>query len=1122
MKRMLINATQQEELRVALVDGQRLYDLDIESPGHEQKKANIYKGKITRVEPSLEAAFVDYGAERHGFLPLKEIARTYFPKGYKFEGRPNIKDVIKEGQEVIIQIDKEERGQKGAALTTFLSLAGSYLVLMPNNPRAGGISRRIEGDERTELKESLSKLDLPDGMGLIVRTAGVGKSYEELEWDLKVLLKHWEAISEVAQEREAPFLIHQESNVIVRAIRDYLRRDIGEILIDKTSIYEQALQHIQLVRPDFANRVKLYRGEVPLFSHYQIESQIESAFQREVRLPSGGSIVIDPTEALTSIDINSARATKGGDIEETALNTNLEAADEIARQLRLRDLGGLVVIDFIDMTPVRHQREVENRMKDAVRSDRARVQLGRISRFGLLEMSRQRLRPSLGESAHHVCPRCSGHGTIRGTESLALSILRILEEESIKENTGQIEAQLPVPVATYLLNEKRKSIQLLEKRHGVNLLLIPNANLETPHYQVLRRRPDDVVSDASYEVELMPAVEAETETTTTAPVKREEPALKGLVAPTAAPVVAPKQTPVAAKSDDVPSLFARIGKWISDLFGSEEEQESNKDKKQQSGNKGKQSRNRNNDDRRRKPRNKNNRRNNQSQQNKDGEQQDNRKSRNEQRSEQDDKRNNRGRKQQRKPQQQRDDQQKPKQDKPDGEQQENQAQKKREVAERRKRRDKRRSVRVKKDENGQTANENLATQQAVAEESTQQVAPAESKPKQSKPKQDRPAKAEKPVDTRSQQNNQQSNEELTEKPVEAAQKADVANAPVDTVEEKQAVDNAESKDVAGEDTAQRREGRGRSRRSPRHVRAAGQRRKKEAQQTDEGSVDSTPSVDEAETQAKQPGKLESQAPAPVEPTSVADEQKEAQAVTVEETQAQEPGKLEPADAQPVTEDAKREEAKTKVEAVQDELQFEAPLADEPSVAEPSADAEPSAGTEPSASEQPSAAEQPSSDNEDTHASDAATDNAEEAPAKDTAATAPVIEEAQMPKQVEINLAEASTSEVSTEQAPVAETAPARAVNNSLAASGKGKRGASHPMALPTVVYDVFTDVALTAKADNSRPALAVSGKAAAMTHVSARASAPTTLPQSVDDAAPASAVVESEADAVDDSQAQGV
>ncbi|HAO16982.1 MAG TPA: ribonuclease E, partial [Alteromonas macleodii] len=750
MKRMLINATQQEELRVALVDGQRLYDLDIESPGHEQKKANIYKGKITRVEPSLEAAFVDYGAERHGFLPLKEIARTYFPKGYKFEGRPNIKDVIKEGQEVIVQIDKEERGQKGAALTTFLSLAGSYLVLMPNNPRAGGISRRIEGDERTELKESLSKLDLPEGMGLIVRTAGVGKSYEELEWDLKVLLTHWEAISSVAEEREAPFLIHQESNVIVRAIRDYLRRDIGEILIDKTSIYEQALQHIQLVRPDFANRVKLYRGEVPLFSHYQIESQIESAFQREVRLPSGGSIVIDPTEALTSIDINSARATKGGDIEETALNTNLEAADEIARQLRLRDLGGLVVIDFIDMTPVRHQREVENRMKDAVRSDRARVQLGRISRFGLLEMSRQRLRPSLGESAHHVCPRCSGHGTIRGTESLALSILRILEEESIKENTGQIEAQLPVPVATYLLNEKRKSIQLLEKRHGVDLLLIPNANLDTPHYQVLRRRPDDVVSEASYDVELMPAVEAETETTTSAPVKREEPALKGLVAPTAAPVVAPKEEP-AKKADDVPSLFARFGKWISDLFGSESEEETNKDKNPQSGNKNRNNRSRNNDDRRRKPRNKNNRRGNQSQgkdQNRDGEQQDNRKPRGDQqrdqRQDQDDKRNNKGRKP-RKAQQPRDEQQKPKHEKQDGEQQENQAQKKREVAERRKRRDKRRSVRVKKDDNAvNTAEQSEAQATPVAKEApVQHKAKADAKPKA--------PKAESPVENTAEQ-----------------------------------------------------------------------------------------------------------------------------------------------------------------------------------------------------------------------------------------------------------------------------------------------------------------------------------------------------------------------------------
>lgn len=435
MKRMLINATQEEEIRVALVDGQKLYDLDIESPGHEQKKANIYKGKITRVEPSLEAAFVDYGAERHGFLPLKEISREYFPAGYSFDGRPNIKEVVKEGQEVIIQIDKEERGQKGAALTTFISLAGSYLVLMPNNPRAGGISRRIEGDERQELKDSLGQLEMPDGMGLIVRTAGVGKSYEELDYDLKALLKHWSAITEEAQKRAAPFLIHQESNVVFRAIRDYLRRDVGEILIDSQKIFEEAKVYIQQFRPDFAHRVKMYQGEVPLFMHYQIENQIETAFRREVRLPSGGSIVIDSTEALTAIDINSSKATKGGDIEETAFNTNLEAADEIARQLRLRDLGGLIVIDFIDMTPVRHQREVENRLKDAVKQDRARVQIGRISRFGLLEMSRQRLRPSLGESAGHVCPRCHGRGTIRSVESSALSILRLIEEEAIKDNT---------------------------------------------------------------------------------------------------------------------------------------------------------------------------------------------------------------------------------------------------------------------------------------------------------------------------------------------------------------------------------------------------------------------------------------------------------------------------------------------------------------------------------------------------------------------------------------------------------------------------------------------------------------------------------------------------------------
>ena len=574
MKRMLINATQSEEMRVALVDGQKLYDLDIESQGHEQKKANIYKGTITRVEPSLEAAFVDYGAERHGFLPLKEIAKSYFPSGYKIEGRPNIKDVVSEGLEVIVQIDKEERGQKGAALTTFISLAGSYLVLMPNNPRAGGISRRIEGDERTDLKDALNRLDLPKGMGLIVRTAGVGKSYEELEWDMNVLLTHWKAIEDAADSRPAPFLIHQESNVIVRAIRDYLRRDVGEILIDHSKVYDQALEHIKLVRPDFASRVKRYNSDVPLFNHFQIESQIESAFQREVRLPSGGSIVIDPTEALTSIDINSARATKGGDIEETALNTNLEAADEIARQLRLRDLGGLVVIDFIDMTPVKHQREVENRMNQAVENDRARVQLGRISKFGLLEMSRQRLRPSLGESANHICPRCLGQGTIRSTESLALSILRLLEEEGIKENTHQVHAQVPVDVATYLLNEKRKAIQYIEKRHNVALLIIPNANLETPHYEVVRFRKDDATDELSFNLVSEPVDTAPSVTVTTTPEQpqKEQPALSGFIAPqSAAPVVAPKKEP---------GIFEVFFAWLAAFFKSEEKPKKGKGKNQ--------------------------------------------------------------------------------------------------------------------------------------------------------------------------------------------------------------------------------------------------------------------------------------------------------------------------------------------------------------------------------------------------------------------------------------------------------------------------------------------------------------------------------------------------------------
>ncbi|WOA51151.1 ribonuclease E [Dickeya solani] len=576
MKRMLINATQQEELRVALVDGQRLYDLDIESPGHEQKKANIYKGKITRIEPSLEAAFVDYGAERHGFLPLKEIAREYFPGNYNAHGRPNIKDVLREGQEVIVQVDKEERGNKGAALTTFISLAGSYLVLMPNNPRAGGISRRIEGDDRTELKEALGSLELPDGMGLIVRTAGVGKSADALQWDLAFRLKHWEAIKKAAEGRSAPFLIHQESNVIVRAFRDYLRPDIGEILIDNPKILELAKEHIAaLGRPDFSSKIKLYTGEIPLFSHYQIESQIESAFQREVRLPSGGSIVIDTTEALTAIDINSARATRGGDIEETAFNTNLEAADEIARQLRLRDLGGLIVIDFIDMTPVRHQREVENRLRDAVRQDRARIQIGRISRFGLLEMSRQRLSPSLGESSHHVCPRCSGTGTIRDNESLSLSILRLIEEEALKENTKEVHAIVPVPIASYLLNEKRDAVNAIEKRQeGVRAIIVPHDGMETPHYSVLRVRKGEEKQALSYMLPQLLDAESQPSTEEQVSERRvpEQPALASFTMSDISPAeTKPAAAVIAPTAEKQPTssergLFGRLVGALKGIF----------------------------------------------------------------------------------------------------------------------------------------------------------------------------------------------------------------------------------------------------------------------------------------------------------------------------------------------------------------------------------------------------------------------------------------------------------------------------------------------------------------------------------------------------------------------------
>lgn len=501
MKRMLINAIQKEELRIALVDGQILYDLNIEKPGHEHHhKANIYKGKITSIEPSLEAAFVDYGMDKHGFLPLKEISTEYFPEQFTNPRQLNIKDILYEGQEILVQIHKEERGNKGATLTTFISLAGSYLVLMPNNPRAGGISRRIEGEDRVELKETISSLVLPNGMGIIIRTAGVGKSAEVLQWDLSSRLKHWEEIKKIAASRTAPFLIHQESNFLVRAFRDYLRQDISEILIDNPQVVELARSQIAaLGRADFARKIKLYSGEVPIFSYYQIESQIESAFQREVNLPSGGSIIIDITEALTAIDINSARANRGSYIEETAFNTNLEAADEIARQLRLRDLGGIIVIDFIDMTLVKHQRALENRLREAVQQDRARIQLSHISRLGLLEMSRQRLSPSLGELSHHICPRCSGTGTVRDNESLSLSILRIIEEEAIKENTKEVHALVPVPIASYLLNEKREAVNNIEQsQENLRIIIVPNQQMETPNYSVLRIKHGEERPTLSY------------------------------------------------------------------------------------------------------------------------------------------------------------------------------------------------------------------------------------------------------------------------------------------------------------------------------------------------------------------------------------------------------------------------------------------------------------------------------------------------------------------------------------------------------------------------------------------------------------------------------------------------
>ena len=582
---MLFNATQQEELRVAIVDGQKLVDLDIESATREQRKSNIYKGIVTRIEPSLEAAFVDYGEERHGFLPFKEVARAYFRSDIDV-GKARIQDAIKEGQELIVQVEKDERGTKGAALTTFISLAGRYLVLMPNNPRGGGVSRRVEGEDRNELRDTLDQLTVPEGMSVIARTAAIGRSAEELTWDLNYLMQLWRAIEGAAADRTPgpdgryvakPFLIYLESSLVIRAIRDYFQPDIGEILIDTEEIYEQARTFMQIVMPGNVGKVKLYRDDVPLFSRFQIEHQIEMAYARHVNLPSGGAVVIDHTEALVAIDVNSARATKGHDIEETALRTNVEAADEIARQLRLRDLGGLIVVDFIDMESQRAQREVENRFREALRFDRARVQIGKISRFGLMELSRQRLQPSLEETAHINCPRCSGTGFIRGTESTALHVLRILQEEAMKENTGAVHAQVPVDVASFLLNEKRSEIQKLEGRLKVNIVLVPNAHLETPHYKVQRLRHDELNDmehvPASYELAEQPeepklGADAEPlKERQEAVVKAITPAQPAPLAPEPQPQRPPRRperaaSPIAAPVEARPGIIGRILGWF--------------------------------------------------------------------------------------------------------------------------------------------------------------------------------------------------------------------------------------------------------------------------------------------------------------------------------------------------------------------------------------------------------------------------------------------------------------------------------------------------------------------------------------------------------------------------------
>ena len=554
MKRILINATQREELRVAIVDGQKLFDLDIEIASREQKKSNIYKGRITRVENSLEACFVEYGAERHGFLPIKEVARSYMKGGN-----------IHEGTEVIVQVEKEERGNKGAALTTFISLAGRYLVLMPNNPRAGGVSRRAEGDERAEAKAALEALQLPDNMGVIVRSNGVGRTAEELQWDANYLVEIWTAIEKASGEQPAPFLIYQENNIILRALRDYLRPDIGEVMIDNPEIYEQARQHMEHVMPQHLSRLKLYSDEIPLFTRFQIESQIESAHERQVRLPSGGSMVIDHTEALTSIDINSAKATGGRDIEDTAFNTNLEAADEVARQLRLRDLGGLIVIDFIDMNSQKNQREVEKRLENASEIDRARIQLGRLSKFGLMEMSRQRLRPSLGEHTQIPCPRCSGRGQIRSVESMALSILRLIEEEAMKDRTGRVVAQLPVDVSTFLLNEKRTQVREIEGRCKVTVTLVPNPSLHSPHYDIKRIRGDHLQQDNNSAISYVLVenfdAKAQEDTAAPAPVRPiVEAAVKQIVPSTPAPIVI--QQAVMQPVVYTESIWTKLARWL--------------------------------------------------------------------------------------------------------------------------------------------------------------------------------------------------------------------------------------------------------------------------------------------------------------------------------------------------------------------------------------------------------------------------------------------------------------------------------------------------------------------------------------------------------------------------------